>query len=95
MMEEACDAVAKQVGDRFDEMEQERGLAPTGVNLNGPAAPPPSGVGARCRRRREPDSPEVARLKQKLDVAAAFLLFAIAAILARRFLAHVASGDEF
>ena len=37
MMEEACDAVAKQVGDRFDEMEQERGLAPTGVNLNGPA----------------------------------------------------------
>ena len=37
----------------------------------------------------------MARLKQKLDVAAAFLLFAIAAILARRFLAHVASGDEF
>jgi len=59
------------------------------------AAPPPFGVGARRRRRREPDSPEVARLKQKLDVAAAFLLFAIAAILARRFLAHVASGDEF
>ena len=44
MMEEACDAVAKQVGDRFDEMEQERGLAPTGVNLNGPAAPPPKDV---------------------------------------------------
>ena len=59
------------------------------------AAPPPLSVGAPRRRRREPDSPEVARLKQKLDVAAAFLLFAIAAILARRFLAHVASGDEF
>ena len=61
------------------------------------AAPlPPFGGGAPRRRRREPDSPEVARLKQKLDVTAAFLLFAIAAILARRFLAHVASSrDEF
>jgi len=49
----------------------------------------------RPRRRRAEDSPEVTRLKQKLDVAAAFLLFAIAAILARRFLAHVKSGDEF
>ena len=49
----------------------------------------------RPRRRRAEDSPELTRLKQKLDVAAAFLLFAIAAILARRFLAHVKSGDEF
>ena len=49
----------------------------------------------RPRRRRAEDSPEVTRLKQKLDVTAAFLLFAIAAILARRFLAHVKSGDEF
>ena len=44
MMEEASDAVAKQVGDRFDEMEQERGLAPKGLNLDGPAAPPPKDV---------------------------------------------------
>ena len=44
MMEEASDAVAKQVGDRFDEMEQERGLAPQGLNLDGPAAPPPKDV---------------------------------------------------
>ena len=50
MMEEACDAVAKQVGDRFDEMEQERGLAPTGVNLNGPAAPPPQPPAAAPQR---------------------------------------------
>ena len=43
MMEEApCDAVAKQVGDRFDEMEQgDRIRAPTGVNLK-PEAPRPS-----------------------------------------------------
>ena len=52
-------------------------------------------MAGRPHRRRAEDSPEVTRLKQKLDVAAAFLLFAIAAILARRFLAHVASGDEF
>ena len=55
---------------------------------SGPAAP------VRPRRRRAEDSPEVARLKRKLDVAAAILLFAIAAILARRFLARVESGDE-
>ena len=52
-------------------------------------------MAGRPHRRRAEDSPEVTRLKQKLDVAAAFLLFAIAAILARRFLAHVKSGDEF
>ena len=51
-------------------------------------------MAGRPHRRRAEDSPEVTRLKQKLDVAAAFLLFAIAAILARRFLAHVKSGTS-
>ena len=67
----------------------------SGASSAGQLPRPSRPASGRPRRRRVEDSPEVARLKQKLDVAAAFLLFAIAAILARRFLARVASGDEF
>lgn len=70
-------------------------LTASGSVSAGPLRNGPARTAGRPLRRRAEDSPEVTRLKQKLDVAAAFLLFAIAAILARRFLAHVKSGDEF
>jgi len=58
------------------------------------ARPISSASSSRWRRSRRRDSPEVAKVKQKLDFLASVLFFAAAAILIRRCFARARSGED-
>lgn len=90
-----ANAPAPRVGVSSDELStQEMRLNDVPTALSAVPSPPTRMGNQSQSSRRTQDTPEVAKLKQKLDVAALVLLVLIFSILARRILGNGHTGDD-
>jgi hypothetical protein len=90
-----ANAPAPRVGVSSDELStQEMRLNDVPTALSAVPSPPTRMGNQSQSSRRTRDTPEVAKLKQKLDVAALVLLVLIFSILARRILGNGHTGDD-
>lgn len=90
-----ANAPAPRVGVSSDELStQEMRLNDVPTALSAVPSPPTRMGNQSQSSRRTQDTPEVAKLKQKLDVAALVLLVLIFSLLARRILGNGHTGDD-